>query len=111
MAELVIRGVPDDVDQCREAVRIGGRWVRHVVAQQNYECACGARLIARFGESGWETVCREDASHPPASFVARAQVWHAEVQRALVAEEADEVFEGLPAWLQEAIERRERCQS
>lgn len=76
--------------------------VSHDTADRDYRCGeCGSRLVTRYVDGQWLTMCARDSSHE--GIVHKAK-WAAQQQRELQQQEvAREVMAHLPAELQAAI--------
>lgn len=61
--------------QDRDYVYIRNRAVPHNKASRDWRCGvCESKLVTKHGENGWETVCANDPSHSPDSFITAASL-------------------------------------
>jgi hypothetical protein len=90
----------------RDYIVIKDKPYLHTTVQRDWVCGtCGSALKGTWNDEAphWRTVCANDASHDPDSFVHKSTWEYLEHRHMMNAAQARDVFEHLPKELQEAI--------
>lgn len=99
----------------RDFFSVRGMAVRHSTARRDWVCGeCGSPLTTRWFMDcpNWRTVCTNDPGHDPDQFVHKQSWAYMEHRRLTEKAQAKDVFDHLPAELQETILKGdERCRS